>query len=255
MTAGWGQPARGPAGAEDRFYFKLAMAIAVTVIAGFGFQFAMGRSSFSAPLLTHVHAIVFMAWVGLFVVQSWAVAYGRRHWHRRLGWIAMIHVPLMIALGLAVTVAIVRRGTAPFFFMPQHFLIADPATVLCFAGLTFAAIRLRRSTDWHKRLHLCAMAALMGPAVGRLLPMPLMTPIGFELAALPGLLFPLAALARDWRHRSIHPAWRWGLPALPLALGLTALIAYSPAGGAIYQWVTAGSPGALVAPLAFPSPP
>lgn len=240
---------------DDRFYFRLAMIMAGLVVLGFGTQLAMGRSSFHAPIILHAHAVVFMAWVALYLIQTWAVAHGRLHWHRRLGWIALVHVPLMIVLGFAVTMALVRAGRAPFFFIPQHFLVVNPLTLLCFAGLTAAAILRRRRADWHKRLHLCAMAALMGPAFGRLLPMPLLMPLGYELAALAGLLFPLAAMLRETRRGALHPAWRWGLPALPLTLILAAAIGYSSLGGSIYAAITAGAPGARVAPLSFAPPP
>jgi len=169
---------------EARFYFKLAVMMAGLIIVGFSVHLTLGRSTFAAPLTVHLHAVVFMGWVGLYVLQNWLVATGRVAVHRRFGWIAVPWMVAMLWLGYATTVGMVQRGVVPFFFLPQHFLIADPMMLLCFAGLTAAALALRRRTDWHRRLHLCAMAILLGPAFGRLIPMPFLTPFAFEIAPL-----------------------------------------------------------------------
>jgi hypothetical protein len=237
---------------DGRFYFGLALAMALVLIAGFSFQLAMGRSSFGAPLIWHVHAVVFMTWVGLFVTQAWLGARGPVALHRRLGWLASGWVLLMIVMGTAITVATVRRGTAPFFFQPQHFLIANPLGLLCFAGLTYAAIRLRRQTDWHRRLQLCAFASILGPGFGRLLPMPFMMPVAFEVAVVAGLIFPGIAVLREYRRDGhVHPAWWLGVGAIFGTLVVSALVTHSPIGDAIYATTVAGTPGARLPGLAF----
>jgi hypothetical protein len=237
---------------DDRFYFGLSVAMALVIVAGFSFQLAMGRSSFRVPLVWHVHGVVFMTWIGLFLTQTWLATGGSMALHRRLGWLAAGWVLLMMAMGTAVTVATVQRGTAPFFFQPQHFLIANPLGLLCFAGLTFTAIRLRRQRDWHRRLQICAFAALVGPGIGRLLPMPFLTPVAFEVAVGAGMLFPAFAMVREYRREGrIHPAWWWGEGAIGGTLVVAALLAYSPVGNAIYAMTVAGAPGAKVPGLAF----
>lgn len=240
---------------EARFFFKLALAMAAAVVVGFSFHLAMGRSSFDAPLVVHGHAFVFMGWVGIYVLQNWLVASGNVALHRRVGWLAVGWLALLIWFGFAITIAIVQRGAAPFFFLPQHFLIANPLSLLASVGLVAAAVAMRRRTDWHRRLQLCAMAMLMGPAFGRLLPMPLLIPYAYEIAAMVGVAFPLIALWRDRRQGHIHPAWAWGLPVMPIVLLLSLVLSQSPIGDAIYRAVTVGTPGASVAPLDYPAPP
>ena len=240
---------------EARFFFRLALAMAATVFVGFSFHLAMGRSSFDAPLLVHGHAVVFMGWVCIYVLQNWLVASGNVALHRRTGWLAVGWLALLIWFGTAVTMAVVQNGTAPFFFLPQHFLIVNPLGLLASVGLVAAAVALRRRTDWHRRLQLCAMAMLMGPAFGRLLPMPFMKPYAFEIASLAGLIFPLIAIWRDRRQGHIHPAWAWGLPVMPIVLLLALLLSHSPVGDAYYRAVTAGTPGANIAPMDYPPPP
>jgi hypothetical protein len=244
------------ASADDAaFFLKIAVAIAITIVGSFSMHFAMGRSTLAVPAVYHLHGLAYMFWVAIFVIQHWLAAKGRIDLHRRIGRIAMAWVALLVVMGIAITVTVIQRGTTPFFFLPQHFLVANPLTLLGFVVLVGAAVALRLRTDWHRRLQLCAMAMILGPAFGRLLPSPLMIPYAFEIGAMAGLIFPLIAVAREWRAGSVHPAWKWGLPVLPLALLLGYGLGHSALAGEIYAWVTAGTPGASIDPLAYGTPP
>lgn len=242
--------------ADDRFFVRGAIVMALTIFTAFTFQHAMGRSTFAAPPLVHAHAIIFMGWVVIYLTQNLLIGTGRTDIHRKLGWIAVGWIFPMVLLGCLVTLAMLRRGQVPFFFRPLQFLVFDPMTLFFFAGLTLTAVAKRAQTDWHRRLHFCGMSLLLGPAFGRLLPMPLLQPWAWEAAFVPGLLFPLAGVVADLRRRgSVHPAWRYGIGAMLACFVLTEAITYSPAGTALYRVVTAGSPGASVDPLGFAPPP
>jgi hypothetical protein len=241
---------------DERFFLGSALVMTLVIVAGFSLQLAMGRSTFAAPPLVHAHALVFMGWVVIYVLQNVFVATGNLALHRRLGWVAAGWLVAMLVLGVLVTLAMVRRGQVPFFFRPLQFLVFDPVSLLAFAGLTIAAILLRRRTDWHRRLHFCGMAILLGPGFGRLLPMPLLAPWAWEATLVACLLFPLAGAVWDLRRSGrVHPAWACGVGAMVAALVVTEAITYSPVGDTIYRAVTAGSPGAAVAPLDFAPPP
>ena len=243
-------------GSEERFFLRAAIVMALIIVAGFSLDLALGRSTFHSPPLLHAHAITFMGWMVIYLLQNFLVAGGRVDLHRRLGWIAVFWVAAMVILGTIVTVAMVRRGGAPFFFRPLQFLVFDPIAVLTFAGLTYAGVALRRRTDWHRRLNYCGMSVLLGPAFGRLLPMPLLAPWAYETLMVVILIFPAVGWWSDVRRTGHgHPAWRWGMVAIVGSVLLTDAITYSPVGSAIYTGVTAGSPGAAVPPLAFPPPP
>ncbi len=250
------EPSPKPVADDTGFFVRAAIAMALVIAAGFSLQLGMGRSSFSAPLLVHVHAVVFMGWITLYLLQNFFVATGRMTLHRRLGWIGAGWIVAMLVLGLMVTVAMARRGHVPFFFRPLHFLIFDPLALFGFAGLTVAAIVMRRRTDWHRRLHFCGTALLLGPGFGRLLPLPLLQPWAFEATFAALMIFPAVGVVADIRRTGrVHPAWRWGIAAMIGSLMVTEAITYSPVGGAIYRAVTAGSPGAAVPPLEFAPPP
>lgn len=246
-------PARvTPARSEARFFFAMACAMAAVIVAGFGFNVAMGRSTFASPLIVHLHAFVFMGWVSLYLLQNALVAVGNLALHRRLGWASLLFVPAMVVLGIVMTVRSLQTIGAPPFFDQNEFLFGNPVGILCFAGLVGWAVSLRRRTDWHRRLMLCAMALLTGPGLGRLLPMPLLIPWAWWISNLVPLLFPLVGMIADRRRLgAVHPAWFWGVGAALAALVIGDLLAYSAWGQELTAQVVAGTPGAARPPQAF----
>lgn len=238
---------------DDRFFLVTSYLMALVVFAGFSFALVSGRSSFASPPIVHAHALVFMGWVVLYVAQNTLVSRGAIALHRGLGWIGAGWVVAMVVLGTLVTTRLAQLGRVPPVFPPVQFLVFDPVLILTFAGLTAAAIALRRSTAWHRRLHYCGMALLLGPALGRLLPLPLLIPYAYEVDFLAVLIFPLIGIAADIRRSgSVHPAWWWGLGAIVGSTVLVELITFSPLGAAFYAAVVAGTPGAAVPGYAFP---
>jgi hypothetical protein len=244
-----------PTAGDERFFFRAAIVMTVTIVSAFAFQYLMGRSTFASPLRVHLHAFFFMGWVAIYLAQNFFVASDRIDLHRRLGWVGAVWIVPMVFMGCFVTVEIVRRAYVPFFFRPLQFLVFDPVAVFTFAGLTVAAILLRRRTEWHRRLHFCAMSMLLMPAFGRLLPLPLLQPWAWEAAFAAAMLFPIVGAWSDVRRSGhVHPAWHWGMATLIASFVLVEAITYSPLGLSLYHAVTAGSPGAAVPPLGFAAP-
>lgn len=238
---------------DARFFVVAASVMALVLITGFGLHFARGYSSFDAPIAVHLHALVFVSWTGLYLLQTGLAAIGSIALHRRVGWIAAGWLPVMVLMGTYVTVMAIRRGHQPFFFPYGYFLIANPLTVLTFAGLTASAIRMRRQTQWHRRLMLCGMALLTGPGWGRFAPVPLLIPYaGIGILAL-DLLFPLAGVVYDWRVRGrVHPAWWFGIAAMIGVNVVEQVIPRTPVGAALFEVAMRGSPAAAKNPLDYP---
>jgi hypothetical protein len=248
--------ARMPVSADHRFFLISSFVMAFTIALGFSMQLAMGRSSFGAPPMVHVHALVFFGWTVFYVLQNALIATGSVALHRRLGWIGAGWATTVVLLGIYTTAASVRHGTTPFFFEPGYFLFMNSMTVLGFGGLTAAAIVLHRRTDWHRRLLFCGMAILTGPAFGRLLPMPLLIPLASWTVCVAILLFPLSGIIADLRRTGrIHSAWWWGIGTIMAIQCAIGIVAFSPAGVAVYRAVAKGTPGEAVPPLVFPPPP
>lgn len=241
--------------AERRFFLIMALAMSAITVAGFVVNLAMGRSSFAVPAAYHVHAVVFMGWIALYLVQAATIASGRRELHIRLGKIAYLWIPLMVAMGIVIMVTVARRTGGPFFFAVNEFLISNVALLLCFGGLAMWALRRQRHNGWHRRLMLCAMAILTGPGLGRLLPMPLFMEWAWTIGFLSTLIFPAIAIAADMRRRGrVHPAYWWGTGLYAATFLGSMLLAFSPIGYSLTEAVIAGTPGAERPMAAFLPP-
>jgi hypothetical protein len=215
---------------RDRgFFLVMSIVIAATTVAGFSLQLGMGRSSFASPWWVHVHGITFMGWLGVYLSQNYLVWRGQVALHRRLGWFAAGYVGWMVLVGLSVNTLAAINHRIPFFFEPNVFLVMDWMTVLVFAGLTWAGVRMRKRTDWHRRLMLCGAIQVMTPGVGRLLPLPFMgTWILWSIWAVMAVYIAVAMTYDLVTRGKVHPAYYWGFGAITLSVALMRPLAFSP---------------------------
>ncbi len=65
----------------EGFYWVMAVAMSVIIVAGFALNLAMGRSTFAVPPVYHVHAGIFFGWVALYLAQAWSITSGRIELH------------------------------------------------------------------------------------------------------------------------------------------------------------------------------
>jgi len=224
-------PRGGRVGTGRPFYLAMALAIAATSFWGFGRSAAMHGFNYSTlPPLVHVHALVFVAWILFFVLQSGLIVSGSVTLHRRLGLFGAAVAALMVALGVATTIgALQREGGVPPFFPRNIFLVLDCVGALTFGGLTAAAIVLRRKAEWHKRLMLCGTIVVMSPALGRILPMPQLGKLAPLAVFGCVLVYVLAGVVHDLVTRKrIHPAYYWGLAVIAITQFLIPPLAFTP---------------------------
>lgn len=200
---------------ERAFFFYMALAILVTVLAGFGFFFSIGASSFDAPWWVHLHAVSMGAWVLLYVAQNSLVWRGEVAAHRKLGVLGAVWSVWITGLAFVVTAWDVSTGRVPPFFTPNYFLMMDWLNMVVFAGLTWAAIYLRGRPDWHKRLMLGAMINLISVAWGRLILPIVIDQRGVWLIMLALLAYFGVVMLHDRRTLGmVHPATWWGAGTL-----------------------------------------
>ncbi|NVD44966.1 hypothetical protein [Qipengyuania atrilutea] len=228
-----------------RFFTIMAFVMSAIIVAGFSVNLAFGRSTFAVPVSYHVHAVVFMGWIALFLAQH--VTASSKNWalHRTLGKFAYFWVPAMVVVGTMIMLIVARRTGGPFFFNKSEFLISNIVTLWGFGGIAWWALRRQRYTGWHRRLFLVSMAMLVGPGIGRLLPMPLLIPYAWPISQALTFLFPVIGMIADKRATgSVHPAYKWGL-GIYVGLFLASMVlAYSPLGYAMTEAFVAGTPGA-----------
>jgi uncharacterized membrane protein YozB (DUF420 family) len=212
------RPARGFM-ADQPFFTRFAILLTLFILLAFA-QFAMRGlvDVRKAPPLVHLHGAVMVSWLGLFVAQNMLVHKGELALHRKLGWVAAALVAAVAVLGWAVGYQAVATGRVPPFFTPAYFLALTGLGATSFAAVVAWAVSKRRETQWHRRLMLGATILIVEPALGRLLPMPLLGVWGEWVV----LLIQLGLIGIIARHDrkvlgQVHPA-TVALAAVALAL-------------------------------------
>jgi hypothetical protein len=205
-----------------RFYVGVAVAIAITVFAGFSRSYFL-KSYYGTPelsLLLHVHGFVFTSWVLLFLAQTTLVAIDRTD------------------LGTTTAVLRVKGGSAPIPGVPPLAFLAVPLfDMVVFAILIGTGLSLRGNPDTHKRLMTLATISLMSAPIARL-------PFGLLRAGPPAFfgltdLFIVAMLVYDLAtRRRIHPATIWGGLLIVASQPLRLMISGTSAWMAFAGWLT-----------------
>jgi hypothetical protein len=111
-----------------RFFVGMAIAIAVTVFAGFSRSYFL-KAYYGTPelsLLLHVHGLVFTSWVLLFLAQTTLVAADRTDLHRRLGVGGAVLAALVLIVGTTTAILRVKGGSAPIPGVPPLAFLAVP---------------------------------------------------------------------------------------------------------------------------------
>lgn len=216
---------------DQAFFTRFAIVLAAIIVFGFA-QFALrGFVDYrAAPVRAHFHGAVMLAWLGLFVAQNRLIETGNIALHRRVGWFAAALALLVAATASYVGYAATLYGTKPPFFASAYFLALTQLGALFFLFLVGWAVVLRRETQWHRRLMFGSLIAILEPAFGRLLPMPLMMPWG-EMVVLVVQLAAFAVLMRHDRRvlGGVHPAtWAGALTVTIYHLAVEVLARVGP---------------------------
>jgi hypothetical protein len=216
---------------ERRFYLGASVAFLALVFWTFARTFYL-KPFFKTPSLSpllHIHGAVMTGWVVLLVVQSSLIVAHRVQWHRRLGVFGVVWAALVVILGSTTTLhAAIREVRGHTAFAGSQIVITslDLVQMLLFAGLVGLAIRLRRRTDYHKRLMLLTIACMLPDALARL-PVSFMTN-RLILWGLDG--FVLLCVGTDTlRQRRLHPAFAWGAFVVLGAFHVAFFVARTPA--------------------------
>jgi predicted membrane protein len=222
-----------------RFYTGMALAIALTVFAGFAPTYYLRPYFQSTPLggLLHLHGVVFSAWVLLLTVQSTLIAAGRTALHRRLGVAGVVLAALLVVVGTATSIERARKGVGPLGVPPLSFLAVPFFDMVVFTGLAAVGLWHRRRADIHKRLLTLATISLLGAPIARL-------PFGAAVVGLPGVfaiadLFLVACIAYDLTTlRRVHPATVWGGLAIVISQPLRLAISGTGLWLGFARWLT-----------------
>ena len=225
---------------DHRFFTAMAAAMALTVFVGFAPTYYLRGAS--APGRSRVWstcmALLFTAWMLLFLVQTSLVAVRRTDLHRRLGVVGGLLAMVMLVVGYFTAVEGARHGvTPPGGPPPLAFLAVPLGTLVVFAVLSDdgaalahaardpqAADAARHDRAAHARAR--ALPRFIGPG-------------GPPLAIGGTCLFVVACLVYDrLSHGRVHPAFLWGGLGLMLSLPARFALAQSDGWLAVARWLT-----------------
>ncbi len=222
--------------ARDRkFYTGIAIVMLFTALVGFSRTYFLGLIFGHATTITgrvpnatvHLHALLFMSWLALLIVQTSLVATHRVKVHRKLGYFGVALAAAMIVVGGRIAIEAARLGAVPPGANPWNFIAIPFGDITTFAIFFLCAVLWRNDKEKHKRLMMLATACLMSAALFRwpgILTLGPLASYGFTL------LFPIAGAVYDrWSRGRVHPVYWWGLGLIVLGVPVRVALLGSPA--------------------------
>jgi hypothetical protein len=242
---------RPKGGARQRLY--VAAALMTTALAVVGFwptyfgpllsggvpQHRTASNVFEAATsVIHVHAVVYVLWLLLFVLQVVFAASGRIALHMRVGRWLMAYGLVLIGAGLMVaSEGFAARLATGDVFGAQRWLFGILRELAFFAPFLVAGWIYRHQPEIHKRLMIVATLILVVPAVGRMTFLGTPPPLWKYMVVWPLPVY--MAMIHDFRtQKLVHPVYVIALVAM-LAMRLVLPFGSSPTWQTIASRITA----------------
>jgi len=223
---------------RSRFYFSIAVAVALLLTLGFMRTF-YARPLFDLPplpTLMQIHGAAFTAWFLLFLVQTRLIATHNVKAHKTLG---------LFGAGLAVVIIVLGTMTAFSLALASRPKVGPPASgfmllaltdIVLFTAFVGAALALRRRPALHKRFMVLAMISVLGPAVGRLIDLAGAGAYFPQIQMAVPALFVTWCLIYDWRkHHIVHPVFAYGGALIVISWPLRIALASTAAWTVVYD--------------------
>jgi hypothetical protein len=199
---------------DRRFYLSFSCLVALVV--AYGFSHTVGQNLLHAaiarPLILWVHALVFVGWIVLFIVQTTLIRTRQVRCHRTLGVAGMLMGATMPVIGVATSLQMSRFDLDHGFFDATEaaaFLSIPFNDMIFFTGALAAAFWWRKRPEVHRRMALLATCLLTAAAFARF---PFITITALRWYAGVDILLALA-VAWDIRETGrLHRAYAISLP-------------------------------------------
>jgi hypothetical protein len=215
---------------DRNFFLVMTLFIWAAILSGFGYEIVLfsKQDRLHFPLITHVHALLFVCWLLLFTIQIFLIRKQNFLLHKKLGLVSFGLIPLMVIAGFAVAVLSEQRKFGTPYSDPAFISIMF-SDMFVFGGIAAAGIYLRKRPAAHKRLLLFATISLTDAGFGRWFSMNLTqwlfniiptsaTPFSkgflpfFIIQSLCPLMLLLAMGFYDFLTRKrLHPVYPWAL--------------------------------------------
>jgi hypothetical protein len=226
-----------------RFFLMLSGLCVIIVFAGFAPSYYLKNVIHAPPALsvmTHIHGVIFTAWVLVFLTQALLISRGSAALHRRLGMLGVMLFGVVIAVGVATALNAGRLGHAPPGAPTPLAFMALPLIGLAgAASLVIAAVWNRSRSDAHMRYMIAGLIAMTPPATHRLAigagfvdHAILICLVIMDVLLVIAMVYDYATLKR------VHPAYLWSAGVLILVQTGVAWAFQSPAWLSFAQMLT-----------------
>lgn len=161
----------GRAGTAEGFYFYLGLWMCAIVALGFipGFFLPRPDPTVLQNPVVHLHALVYVGWLGLVTWQMRLPGQGRTADHRRVGRWLVGYALLLVAMGLWVTFSRFAERIAMGDATGARVQSWPPfSDMLVFPVLFGLALAFRKRPEQHKRLMVLACTMLTIPGAARM---------------------------------------------------------------------------------------
>ena len=206
----------------------------VAIVGGFATDFARYLHEIPPPpTILHVHATVYVVWLGLVSVQILLVETGNIRLHMRLGWTTAVLSAAMVPLGLTAAMVDQVRQSNHADYAPQ-FLALEFQEMFAFSTFIIAGLLARKNLAEHKRLMILSAVAISDAGFARIwlngIKHTPPGPFGWWLQYFWGItLILIAMLAWDWfKHKRVMRSVVWGAALLWGGEVITTILNFNP---------------------------
>jgi hypothetical protein len=117
----------------------------------------------------HLHGIAAMLWLIMMIVQPLLYRNGLFTWHRQIGKLSFVLVPVFIFSGInMVHVMLIGKDNYPPL-LPYQLAFIDFFTLIMFLAFYVLAIKHRRNVQLHSRYMVVTVLGILIPAITRFL--------------------------------------------------------------------------------------
>ncbi len=153
--------------------FYLTISIWITTLAVIGFWPTYFGPLFEGTLkikpILHLHAVTFLGWMILIVLQALLVSIHRTDLHRKLGLIGAGYGVVIVLIGILTMLERFSDLLAQGDVRTAHASLVIPIfDLLLFVVFFLAALIYRQRPEIHKRLIIVSTLAFLGPAIARM---------------------------------------------------------------------------------------
>ncbi len=148
-------------------YFFVGILICAFI--GFHFTYTVKFPNFEGlSIAHHFHGVMLMSWFAMLIIQPILIRLNKREWHRQIGKISYLQIPLLLFSIFWVTkVGFFRNIT----LMPRPVAIGnltlDLPAIVAFGLFYILAMVNKKNTASHMRYMIATSLLMIGPGLGR----------------------------------------------------------------------------------------